>query len=195
MYNNPYPYFPYYINPPTYPVFNENWRQETPKFASFSGIVRRIEDFYPAPNDPSVSCYYLMSLESKEHGPLNFVISPGTYFVDHEIVEVGDDVTGFYDATKPAILIYPPQFPAIVMTKNSSQQNVTVDYFNNDLISSDGMLKLNISPSTEVFLTNDQPFERPLENRNLVVIFGPTTKSIPAQTTPYRIIVLCQTCI
>ncbi|GKU30336.1 hypothetical protein [Clostridium folliculivorans] len=195
MYNNQYPYFPYYINLPTYPVFNELWRSETPKFASFSGIVRRIDAFYPAPNDPSADCYFLMSLESKEYGPLNFVISPGTYFVDHEVVEVGDEVTGFYDATKPAILIYPPQFPAVVVSKNKSHQNVTVNYFNNDLISSNGMLKLNISPSTEVFLTNDQPFERPLENRNLVVIYGPTTKSIPAQTTPYRIIVLCQTCI
>lgn len=195
MYNNQYPYFSYYINPPTYPVFTEIWRNVTPKFAFFSGVVKRIENFYPAPNNPSADCYYLMSLESKEYGPLNFVISPGTYFVDHEIVEVGDDVTGFYDATKPAILIYPPQFPAIVIAKNSSQQNVTVDYFNNDLISSNGMLKLNTSPSTEVFLTNDQPFNRPLENRNLVVIYGPTTKSIPAQTTPYRIIVLCQTCI
>lgn len=28
-------------------------------------------------------------------------------------------------------------------------------------------------------------------NRNLLVVFGPTTMSIPVQTTPYKIIVMC----
>ncbi|HEX9026874.1 MAG TPA: hypothetical protein VF839_10505, partial [Clostridium sp.] len=70
-------------------------------------------------------------------------------------------------------------------------QNVTVDYFNNELISSDGNLKLNTDQSTEIILTNDQLFNRYPGNRNLIVVYGPTTKSIPAQTTPYKIIVLC----
>jgi hypothetical protein len=163
----------------------------TQKFAGVSGIVTRIEDFNPSPNETSAGCYKLMSLESKDRGPVNFVISPETYFVDHEVVEVGDEVTGFYDANAPAILIYPPQYPAIVVTKNTEYQNVTVDYFNNQLISSDGNLKLNIATSTEIILTNDQPFKRYPGNRNLIVVYGPTTKSIPAQTTPYKIIVLC----
>lgn len=91
----------------------------------------------------------------------------------------------------PAILISPPQYPAIVISKNKEYQNVVVDYFNKELINSDGNLKLNIAPSTEVILTNNQPFTGVPGNRNLIVIYGPTTKSIPAKTTPYKIIVLC----
>lgn len=190
MYNNQFPCCPY-MNQPAYLSSNEWWREITQKFAGVSGIVTRIEDFNPSPNKTSAGCYKLMSLESKDMGPVNFVISPETYFVDHEVVEVGDEVTGFYDANAPAILIYPPQYPAIVMARSTDYQNVTVDFFNNQLVSSDGNLKLNIAQSTEVILTNDQPFNRYPGNRNLIVVYGPTTKSIPAQTTPYKIIVLC----
>jgi hypothetical protein len=191
MYNRRFPCCPYYMNQAVYHSFNANWRIETQKFAAFSGVVTRIEDFSPSPSDTSGGCYKLMLLENKDKGPVNFVISPETYFVDHVVVEAGDEVTGFYDANAPAILIYPPQYPAIVMAKNTEYKNVTVDYFNNQLINSDGTLKLNAAPSTEVILKNDQPFSGYPGNRNLIVIYGPTTKSIPAQTTPYKIIVLC----
>lgn len=191
MYNNQFFSCPYYMNQATYPDFNPWWRSNAQKFAAINGIVTRIEDFNLGQDDASAGCYKLMSLESKDMGSVNFVISPETYFVNHEVVRVGDQVTGFYDANAPALLIYPPQFPTIVMAKHIEYQNVAVDYFNNQLLSSDGNLKLNIAPSTEVILTNDQPFNRYAGNRNLIVVYGPTTKSIPVQTTPYKVIVLC----
>ena len=122
---------------------------------------------------------------------VNFVVSPTTYFVDHVMVTVGDRVTGYYDGDAPTLLIYPPQYQALVMVKASPDQNVKVDYFNSQLVSSDGQLRLNISPFTKIVLTNGQLFSRNPANRDLIVIYGPTTKSIPAQTTPNRIIVLC----
>jgi hypothetical protein len=179
------------MNQAAYPFFNTKWRNNAQKFAAFSGTVTRIEDFNPSQNAAAAGCYKLMSLENKDMGPVNFVISPGTYFIDHEVVEIGDNVTGFYDATAPALLIYPPQYPAIVIAKDTEFQTVTVDYFNNQLINSDGNLKLNIAPSTEVILTNDQLFNSYPGNKNLIVVFGPTTMSIPAETTPYKIVVLC----
>jgi len=122
---------------------------------------------------------------------VNFVIEPTTYFVDHAMVSVGDRVTGFYDANAPVPLIFPPQYRAIVMTKEHPYQNVNVDFFNSELISSDGSLQLNISSTTEIVLENGQSFNHNPINRYLIVIYGPTTRSIPAQTTPYRIIVMC----
>jgi hypothetical protein len=181
MYNTQFTYCPYY---------SSNWRNRQQKFAAVRGIVTRIEDFNPD-ESATAGCYKLMSLESEERGPVNFVISPETYFVDHEVVTVGDEVIGFYDANVPVILIYPPQYQAIVIAKVSEFENVTVDYFDNQLVSSSGNLKLNIAPSTQVMLKNDQPFSRFPGNRNLIVVYGPITKSIPAQTTPYEIIVLC----
>jgi hypothetical protein len=89
MYNNNFTFYPYYMNQAS------GWRQPTQKFAAVSGTVTRIEDFSPSPNDASAGCYKLLSLESKDKGPVNFVISPGTYFVDHEVIETGDEVLDF----------------------------------------------------------------------------------------------------
>lgn len=191
MRNRQFSCCPYYLKQAQCHSFiNSRFRNKTQKFAGFSGTVMHIEDFYPS-EGVKAGCYKLMSLENKNKEPVNFVISPETYFVNNEVVKVGDKVTGFYDANAPAILIYPPQYPAIVISKNKEYQNVVVDYFNQELINSDGNLKLNLAPSTEVILTNNQPFTGYPGNRNLIVIYGATTKSIPAQTTPHKIIVLC----
>jgi hypothetical protein len=104
------------------------------------------------------------------------------------MISLGDIVVGFYDVNTPVPLIYPPQYRAIVMSRIVPGQNVKVAYFNEQLISSDGTLKLNISPFIQILLVNDQVFTA---NHNLLVVYGPTTRSFPAQTTPYRITVIC----
>jgi hypothetical protein len=68
---------------------------------------------------------------------------------------------------------------------------VKVDFFNYQLVSSDGSLRLNISPDTRILLENGQLFNRNPANRYLVVVYSATTRSIPAQTTPSQIIVMC----
>ncbi|QWH01665.1 Uncharacterized protein BWINRA5_03659 [Bacillus mycoides] len=161
------------------------------KFQSFDGTITMINDFVTGLNE-EIGCNKLMSVDNGYGNLINFVVKPNTYFIDYATVVVGDKVTGFYDANAPAPLIFPPQFQAIVMAKYTPHQSVKVDYFNEQLESSDGKLKLNISPSTQILLTNGQFFTGNLVNRNLIAIYSFTTMSIPAQTTPYKIIVLCQ---
>ncbi|MFV8829887.1 hypothetical protein [Alkalihalobacterium sp. APHAB7] len=160
-------------------------------FKFFQGFVTSIHDFPIGVNDESEGCYKMISVEDGTGTLVNFVVSPTTYFVDQAIVSVGDRVTGYYDGDAPVPLIYPPQYASLVMVKETYYQNVKVDFFNSQLVSRDGQLKVNLSPYTQVLLTNGQPFTRNPANRNLIVIYGPSTKSIPAQTTPYRIIVWC----
>lgn len=160
-------------------------------FMSFYGTITMISDFMTGQNGEGEGCYKLISVEDGAGSSVNFVVSPTTYFVDHAMVAVGDRVTGYYDGNAPVPLIYPPQYRALVMVKESSSQNVKVDYFNSQLESSDGTLRLNLSPYTQIVLTNGQSFSKYPGNRNLIVIYGPATMSIPAQTTPYRIIVWC----
>ncbi|TCN24148.1 hypothetical protein [Mesobacillus foraminis] len=160
-------------------------------FYSFHGTVTMISDFATGQNGTSEGCYKLISVENGLGESVNFVVSPSTYFVDHAVVAAGDRVTGYYDGDAPVPLIYPPQYRALVMVKESPYQNVKVDYFNSQLVSRDGRLKLNLSPFTQILLTNGQPFTKSPANRDLIVVYGPATKSIPAQTNPYRIIVLC----
>ena len=161
------------------------------KFLSFHGVVTGINDFSISSTGEGEGCYKLMSVQKESGDSVNFVVEPTTYFVDHVMVSIGDSVTGFYDANAPTPLIFPPQYRAIVMARDSRYQNVKVDYFNSDLVSSDNTLKLNIAPCTQMLLKNNQAFTSNPANRNLIVVYGPTTKSIPAQTVPYKIIVMC----
>lgn len=161
------------------------------KYGSFSGTVTMIQDYLVSSDEELKGCYKLMSLVGADGLIVNFVISPTTYFLDQVIVSVGDRVTGFYDINVPVILIYPPQYQALIIVKDNSYQNVKVDYFNNQLVSSDGQLQLNISRYTLVLLQNNQPFTLNPANRNMLVVYRTATFSIPAQTTPYKIIVLC----
>jgi hypothetical protein len=161
-------------------------------FHSFHGTITMISDFFTGQNGEGEGCYKFISVENGLGALVNFVVSPTTYFVDHVMVAVGDRVTGYYDGNSPVPLIYPPQYQALVMVKDSPYQNVKVDFFTSELVSSDGQLRLNISPYTQIVLTNGQLYSRTPTNQDLIVIYGPTTKSIPAQTTPYRIIVLCK---
>lgn len=160
-------------------------------FLSFSGYVTMISDFMITPNNEDAGCYQLISVDTGNGEQVNFVVAPDTYFVDHAMVAVGDWITGYFDGNAPVPLIYPPQYRAIVIVKVNPIQNVKVDYFNRDLLSSDGQLKLNISPDTQILLTNGQAFTNNPVNRNLIVIYSFTTRSIPAQTTPHKIVVLC----
>lgn len=160
-------------------------------FLSFSGRVTMINDFWLGAQDDGGGCYKMFTVENEEGAIVNFVIEPSTYFVNHTMIKVGDSVIGFYDANVPVPLIYPPQYRAVVMAKNSQQYNVKVDFFNARYESSDGTLRLNIAPETKIVLENGQEFDRNPANRNLIVVYGATTRSIPAQTTPSTIIVMC----
>ncbi|MFJ7933979.1 hypothetical protein [Sporosarcina sp. NPDC096371] len=159
-------------------------------FQAFNGVVTMIDDFSIGQNNEA-GCYKLLSVDDGYGATVNFVVAPTTYFVDHVMVNVGDRVTGFYDANAPVPLIYPPQLRALVMAKDTPYQNVKVDHFNRRLESSDGTLRLNISRDTQIVLENGQAFTGNIADRNLIVVYGATTRSIPAQTTPSKIIVMC----
>ncbi len=164
---------------------------EMHRFGYFSGTVTNISDFW-ANNEQMAGCDKLITVEDTTGNIVNFVVTPTTYFVDHAMINVGDEVIGFYDANAPVPLIYPPQYRALVMARTSPYQEVKVDYFDSQLVSSDGQLKLNLFPNTRIVLENGHPFTGNPANRNLIVVYGPTTRSIPAQTAPYEVIVMCR---
>jgi hypothetical protein len=158
-------------------------------FQSISGIIIAIDNLLTA--NEEMSCYKLISVQKTDGEIANFVAAPETYFVGHVMVRLGDMITGFYDANAPVPLIYPPQYKAVVMVRAVTYQNVKVDYFDENLVSSDGMLKLNPAPTTQILLQNGQVFTGNPANRYLVVVYGPTTRSVPAQAIPEQIVALC----
>ena len=70
---------------------------------------------------------------------------------------------------------------------------VSVGHFDLTMVNEDRTLQLNLDGSVDIRTTNNQHFQGSPSNRNLVVIYESSTRSIPAQTTPREVIVLCDT--
>lgn len=162
------------------------------QFLSVTGIVKEIRYFETGGHGGSTNCMQFFTVENAQGNIVNFLISPTTYFVHQEVIKKGDQIMAFYDANAPTPLIYPPQYSAVVVAKVTNQYFVKVSYFNEQLISEDGQLQLKLNRDTKAYLQNSQPFQGDMRNRNLIVLYGATTRSIPAQTAPYEVIVLCE---
>lgn len=127
-----------------------------------------------------------------ENGIINIIISAETYVVDNVQLRSGLSIFAFYEANVPVPLIYPPQYRAVSIGRQPFNENVTMDYFGRNLVNSDNTLRLNIASSTQVINTNGQRVSCNVGDNNLLVFYTNTTRSIPAQTTPRRIIVICK---
>lgn len=156
-------------------------------FGFFRGVVKEIGDFH------GLDGAKFVTVENEDKIPANFLISEDTYIVKNKEIKAGSTIVGFYDANAPMILIYPPQYRAmVVFVEDDEGENIKVDKFDENLVSVDNFLKLNISDQTEIITQDGDVFEGGLANRKLVVIYGASTKSIPAQTNPMQVIVLSE---
>ncbi len=162
--------------------------------SSFGSVSGTIVDMVPARigNRRANGCMIFATIEDEEGNTVNFIMSPSTYVVDFETLSVGMSVTFWYQMDAPMPLIYPPQYNAVVVALNKSGRNVEVGYFNMGLVNEDMTLQLNMDGAVDVRTTNNQYFQGNPANHNLVVIYETSTRSIPAQTTPKTVIVLCE---
>lgn len=161
-----------------------SYEDRTPAFRGLTGVVEEIVPF------PGSDNLYRVVIEEDADGPYSFTITNDTVFFTEDRPEVGDTVTGFYDVHAPMILIYPPQYTAVAMAVNPGDANVFVGYFDEDLVDPDNTLMLIITEDTLVQLPDGQPYEGSLKNQTLAVMYGASTRSIPAQTRPEKVIVL-----
>lgn len=159
-------------------------------FQEVTGTLIGINDLGTGMTEQA-GCYKLLSLDTGGGMIVNFTADSDTCIVDHAALAAGDQVSMFYDMNAPVPLIYPPQYRAVVISRQKSGRFTEVDFFDSRLISSSHTLKLNIGPDTKITLPNGLLFTASLTNRVLAVVYGASTRSIPAQTTPFQIIVLC----
>jgi len=155
-------------------------------FKSFQGEVKEVQSC--SGND----CPQTVLVEDKEGRQVNFIVSNDTYRLNDAEIKKGTTITGFYDANVPVIMIYPPQYNAEVIVGDAGDHQLKVAVFDDSLVSADNSLQLNISTGTEIMLKDGTVYNGELANRRLLVLYGRATKSIPAQTTPDRIIVLAE---
>lgn len=160
------------------------------QYTPIEGIVTSVSPMSTAANDTS-ACTLMISLFGTDRQTYNIVLAPDSYVLNQEPVRRGDLITVFYDSMAPVPLIYPPQYRAVAVVKTRVGQNAMLDFFDQNLVNSDGTLMLNRSGSTDIRLQNGQRFLGVLGNQILLVIYSITTRSIPAQTTPSLIVVFC----
>lgn len=153
-------------------------------FISVSGIVKNITSQW---ND---CCQQTVSLLTTD-GPVNIIISGNTYVADSTRIRPGMQVTAFYDADAPVPLIYPPQYRALLLAVQRRNESVAFGFFDRSLTAQDNSLRINTDRTTEITTANGQDYSCPLGERYLMVFYSATTRSIPPQTTPRKIIVMC----
>lgn len=154
-------------------------------FNSFRGIVREINIL----NDNNITWNYIL-VENDKGEVANLVISPDTYFVYNVMISVGTTITGYFPANAPVPFIYPPQYLTTVVVVEPLWQLIRVDYFDEDLVSMDGMFQISIGDHTQIVTQEGEPYQGELGNRLLVVYYGVFTNTIPAVAIPIKVVVL-----
>ncbi len=149
-----------------------------------SGIIQSIT---PISQD---CCSWKVSIVNN-NGITNFVVGPVTYVIQDVQLRPGMQVTAFYDSNLAIPLIYPPEYQAVIIGRKNANETIYAGYFDDNLLAEDQSLKLNVARNTEIITSNGQRFTCNLGGQLLIVYYSITTMSIPPQTTPRRIIVMC----
>lgn len=111
---------------------------------------------------------------------------------DSGSLKEGTLIEAYYHKNTPMALSLPGQLtPRVIVVQDKDNHGPTyMGEFNNNLISTDNFLKLNIGEDTIIINnTGDQLTKEDIYNQTALVFYGASTKSIPAQTTPSKVIV------
>lgn len=169
-------------------------QKDTSNFMKSTGVIKDIET-----KDGIVT----LTVESEEKEPqiTNFKLNDETLLfnsgttkaVEKVTFQKGQRIDAYYDKNKPMIMIYPAQiYPELVIVHDEAKMgSVKVSKFDDEFLSLDNELKLNIGEET--LLVNEKGVEleqADLKGKELVVFYTITTMSIPAQTPPTKIIAI-----
>lgn len=136
-------------------------------------------------------CSQMLSMQT-DNGIVNFMVDSRTKVIEDAQLRSGMRVVAFYDGREPVPLIFPPRYRARLITAAGRNEQVSLNRFDRNLVAMDGSLQLNISGNTVVRTANGQNFHCNLSGQVLLVYYTATTRSIPPQTTPSKVIVFCR---
>ncbi len=152
------------------------------EYSSFEGVIETVDR-----KDDRITIRVKRTIEDKEdelifhldEEVLVFDTRPSKEEKRSHLVK-GAEVSVFYPVNTPMALSMPGQLtPEVVVVRNSEEpMMVKVDRFDENLLSSDGQLKLNLEDPKDY------------KNKKLLVYYDMTTRSLPPQTTPKHIVVL-----
>ena len=106
----------------------------------------------------------------------------------------GSKITVFTGSYEPTPLILPVQYTANVIIINGDQEgNVNADTYLADeegYTNAANTLNIAAADDTKIVDKNEKEYKGDLDKNDLIVFYGASTKSIPAQTTPTKVVVL-----
>lgn len=171
------------------PVVANNQEEEKTVFDSISGIVKEVNE-----SGTGQEKVTNVTIEESNGNPANIIIRASAFNILGNAtsdIKKNDKIVGYYDTTQPMIMIYPPQYNVAAYAVNlPDSHTIKVDLFNDELVSSDNMLKLNMDDKVKIYAQDGSVYKDSIEGKELVVLYTVSTRSIPAQTTPEKIIVL-----
>ena len=166
-------------------------KSEDFEFISFEGIVKEI-------TEEGDNLRVLVTKEDKEES-LILNIGETVLILGQENqnillksdIKLNAKVSAKYHKNTPMGLSYPGFLTPNVLVLKSDEGTVFVEHFDNELLSADNELKLNVSDETPIIDTKGMALTKEdLYNRDLVVFYNIMMPSLPAQTNPTKIIVL-----
>ncbi|WP_096200731.1 copper amine oxidase N-terminal domain-containing protein [Bacillus sp. FJAT-45350] len=178
-----------------HPINEVQQEIEASNFINFKGTITDIKQHHNsiiliAENKDNSSIMHLPLTED-----VLLVNNETTESFSKDVFEEGLEISVYYDKYKPVTMIYPPSIPPEIIVINENKMGtVKVSKFDKNLVSLDNKLQLHLSDETVLIDQQGKEItEDELYYKELLVFYTISTKSIPAQTTPSKIIALDQT--
>lgn len=177
-------------------VTSEKEQQEN-KYIKYTGEIQEV-----IINNGNISI--LVNSDAKEEGSgYIFHISDNVslwnrdsgQLVQAKDLEKGMAVEVFFHQDTPTTMSLPPQLtPAVIVVQGKEAHGpVFMGEFDKDLVSTDNFLKLNIGEETVIVNQKGEKLaKKDIAGNAALVFYGMSTKSIPAQTTPSKVIILAK---
>ncbi|MED4350808.1 copper amine oxidase N-terminal domain-containing protein [Schinkia azotoformans] len=182
------------VNLPVMPIAENVQQQDVSNFMKVSGVISKV-----IKDDANLPKLIVEDKEKTTETHLNITDealifnSSTTEQLKRDSLKEGLLIDAYYDKHKPMLMIYPPRItPEIVIVNDEEKTgNVKVGLFDDNLVSLDNDLKLNIGEKTVILNEKGKNISaEELKGKELIVFYTVSTKSIPAQTTPTKIIAL-----
>ncbi len=143
---------------------------------------------------------FLAQTESGEEIIINKNALQLTITNEGEMIELqkDDSVTLYVREDTPMVLSLPAQYsPTVIVKATEAASTVMVDNFVKSgedefgmYINQGGNLAISVAEETEIIKLSREYFDGNLDGRDLIVIYDMVLYSLPAQTTPKKVIVL-----
>lgn len=166
----------------------EEAAEPTKHYGQIVGTIEEVRPYYDDQQIPHHDRPFIV-IKDAEGATYTFTVDAYTYIPENTSFKEGDQVIGIYDLTAPALMIYPPQYSALVLAPYAPDTSIKVERFSADSISADGELQI-LPGDYPIHFYNGIAFTGDMADPLLAVFYTTSTRSIPAKTTPERIVIL-----